>query len=95
MKDQYAREKIDCLYQSMNYLLKINPVKKDDKYCEICGCHIKDEFAVKGKEEIRERDVRYHPEQQVFWLYTPREKYIYTPYYCKVHAPKDETKKGG
>lgn len=51
--------------------------------CETCGCLIAPEFAVKGELEIRQR--------QRFIYSTPdvrSEDYIYTPYYCKVHAPK-------
>lgn len=45
--------------------------------CEVCGCLIAAGQSVYGKKEIREK---YNT------IY--REDYIYTPTYCKVHAPK-------
>lgn len=53
--------------------------------CEVCGCLVDKGLAVRGKPEIRERRV---------WGFMSvigrTEEYIYTPYYCRVHAPKDE-----
>lgn len=59
------------------------------KFCEVCGCVIADGCQITGKPEIREKEINY-----TSFFYSPypkiKEKYIYTPYYCKIHAPKME-----
>lgn len=58
------------------------------KHCEVCGCVIADGFETKGKPEVRvfkNDSVRWWVAQ---YSGEPKE-YIYTPYYCLVHSPKD------
>ena len=51
--------------------------------CEVCGCLVEREKAIKGKGEIRQKDINL--------CYT--RDYIYYPWYCKSHAPKSAKKK--
>lgn len=52
--------------------------------CETCGCLLWRDDGVKGVSEIRERSRTTISYGMPFW---DSEKYIYEPYYCKVHAP--------
>jgi hypothetical protein len=45
--------------------------------CEICGCMVRKKNAVKGKSELKEDTDFWH-----------KQEYIFTPYYCKLCAPK-------
>lgn len=66
------------------------------KICETCGCVIGDGVAVKGEPIIKKRPISQYKDSwgylESMWsvTYDPlaTEDYIYTPYYCKVHAPK-------
>jgi hypothetical protein len=56
-----------------------------EPYCETCGCLIAPYMEIEGKKEVRQRNV-FH------WFgENSTADYIFTPYYCKVHAP--QTKK--
>lgn len=54
--------------------------------CESCGCLVLEKTAIKGKSEIRKKNVSTG--KQVFdtgTITTAEEReYIYTPYYCKI-----------
>ena len=58
--------------------------------CETCGCLLRRWKAIKGKSSIR---TQYQPDYDSnIVLNQPMTKQIetiYTPYYCKVHAPKE------
>lgn len=58
--------------------------------CEVCGCLLKKESAVKGKGAVRIIPEAYHiatfPGN--FTFIEPEKEYIHHTYYCKVHAPK-------
>jgi hypothetical protein len=63
-----------------------------DKVCEVCGCIIKASMAVKGESIIKNYCTwKYQPETNKF-RYEEEKEYLFTPYYCKVHAPKKEEK---
>jgi hypothetical protein len=54
--------------------------------CAVCGCLVNKWWATRGKGVIGERiKHRRYP-------YTGYdiEEYVYHPYYCKVHAPKED-----
>ena len=58
--------------------------------CETCGCLLRRWKAIKGKSSIRTQyqrddDSSIALNQQM----TKQIETIYTPYYCKVHAPKE------
>lgn len=55
------------------------------KVCEKCGCLVDGSKATKGKGEIRERK-EYSPMS----FGVRRVEYIYYPYYCMIHAPKEK-----
>ena len=57
--------------------------------CEKCGCLVRKSDAVKGKAVIKQRRVF----KSYYSVFLTDEDYIYTPYYCKVHAPKEPVKK--
>ena len=94
MRDSYARELIkknfDLLRDIRNGIKNDLNNKANGLYtCEVCGCYINPEYATKGDEIIKERLVN------IVTLYPSlptMEKYIYTPYYCKVHAPNVDKK---
>jgi hypothetical protein len=48
--------------------------------CEICGCLLRKYSAYKGNGRITRKSFG-------------REEYIYYPYYCNVHKPKEKEKK--
>lgn len=66
--------------------------------CEVCGCLIALGQEIIGKKEIKKRFIPYPP--GITWfdkdgnidnrpiVHGYYEDYIYTPAYCKVHAPK-------
>lgn len=59
--------------------------------CEVCGCLLKKATARKGKDELRYRPINVFTIAPVVLDPWPEEAYVYTPYYCKIHAPKEET----
>jgi len=76
----------------------------DYKHCEFCGCAVHSALAIKGKSEIRVRPPIPPRLTMMFegkmcdppiltrgYLET---EYIYTPYYCKLHAPKTDEEAG-
>jgi hypothetical protein len=71
------------------------PVKEKKYICEICGCYIAPGFAVAGKKEIREKVDIGRVVFEKTRIYDSLTDYIYTPFYCKVHAPKIEEKPKG
>jgi len=56
--------------------------------CETCGCLIAPAFAVAGEKVIRQKDAVF------FRVFGVGDEYIYTPYFCKAHAPKVKEKGG-
>ena len=90
MKDRDLREKFDnhMRYEFAGKVDDIarnifNDFKKSLKECKTCGCLLLS-HAIKGKPEIKQRPVlRYHDPKAT-------EDFIYTPYYCRVHAPKNK-----
>ena len=60
--------------------------------CETCGCYIAPGFAISGNQEIRHNQCGARTLNMSLngdYFYTKEgHDYIYTPYYCKVHAPK-------
>lgn len=54
--------------------------------CEICGCMVRKEVAVKGKSEVRER---FNGRLFSLFFIHAEDEYLYTPYFCKRCAPKD------
>ncbi len=60
--------------------------------CEECGCLLKKGTAIQGELEVR-RERKEHLDEvglhfRGYWF--TDEEYIYTPYYCKIHAPKEK-----
>jgi hypothetical protein len=53
--------------------------------CEGCGCRVRQEYAKKGKSEVRIKK-QYHP----FFGCMKDSEFIFTPFWCKRCAPKDE-----
>ena len=51
--------------------------------CEVCGCLVRKVIAHKGKREIRK--VR----TGLGGTFETNKEYIYTPYYCKSHIPRE------
>lgn len=54
--------------------------------CETCGCFVNPEMAIEGKSIIKTvkksmSSCFQYPEYE--------EKYIFTPYFCKIHAPTE------
>jgi len=71
------------------HLILSHQKEKQHISCETCGCLIAPEFAVAGEKEIRRRSKEYWDGNtgRMFTM-VEKEDYIYTPYYCKLHAPK-------
>lgn len=69
-----------------------------DRVCEVCGCLIKTTEAVKGVSVIKKKVKSWvyydysKPIQEQLLDESMLVEYVYTPYYCKVHAPKKEEK---
>lgn len=63
--------------------------------CEVCGCLVNFSLAVKGESLIKVahdyNSWEYQPDTNKF-KYEKEKEYLYTPYYCRVHAPKTEEK---
>lgn len=59
-------------------------------HCEVCGCLIERGNCIKGEAEIRERLT--DSALSLMAMRPEMEDYIYYPYYCKIHAPKEEEK---
>ena len=59
--------------------------------CEVCGCFVRHDLAIKGESIIKidhsYSSWEYQPDTNKF-KYEKEKEYLYTPYYCKVHAPK-------
>lgn len=73
--EKFVSERMD--YHNLYYHEKM------EKYvCETCGCLIAPQFAVAGEKEIRQG--RKYVRGGGYYL----EDCIYTPYFCKTHAPK-------
>jgi len=60
--------------------------KRDLVECSVCGCLLRKWVAIKGKGEIRTETIWHVYGSEV-------REVIYHPYYCKVHAPKEEEPK--
>ena len=60
--------------------------KRDIVECEICGCLVERKEKNIGLGEIRQRDIANY-----YFQSKPKlEDYIYYPYYCKIHMPKEK-----
>jgi hypothetical protein len=53
--------------------------------CETCGCLMHKSVSTKGKTVIKIR-----PILSFYSLHPCEEEYMYTPYYCRVHAPSEQ-----
>ena len=80
-----VRSMMDELLAAHEGLMHYAPEKKC--ICETCGCLIAPEFAVAGEKEIRQRKIERFDTFDGCYRFGG-EDYIYTPYYCKAHAPK-------
>lgn len=69
-----VRRELDTLQERTKFL------ERDTVPCEKCGCMVKRDMAIAGRDEVR----------VCSWSLFVNEppKYIHTPYYCRVHAPK-------
>lgn len=56
--------------------------------CDKCNCLICEEDAIKGTEEIREKEYW----EDICDIIPSKKKYIYTPHYCNKCAPKPKKK---
>lgn len=56
--------------------------------CDRCGCLLKEETAIRGKAEVRERDIFRFGVPQLGAK--GKEEYFHIPYYCKVHVPRSK-----
>ena len=73
------------LYEDKGYL-KQTDIDRAYVECVKCGCLIYKVDRNKGKGEIKQRQVFKR-----YWQVIPdKEDYIYYPYYCKIHKPKDK-----
>ena len=67
---------------------QINAIPRPPEYveCEICGCLLKKDTAFKGNPEVRQKLT------PTYNLYYPPylEDYIFYPYFCKTHIPKEK-----
>jgi hypothetical protein len=70
-----------------------NAIITSNEICEVCGCVIGVGCDVVGKSEIRKRRTAPPYQYLIMTFGWFEEEYIYTPHYCKVHAPKDEDSK--
>jgi len=59
--------------------------------CEVCGCYLDKYSANVGKAEIKTRSYNPYDIYNIWSLAQP--EYIYHPYYCKIHIPKDQKKR--
>jgi len=57
-------------------------IKLDLVECEKCGCLLNKTTAIKGEGEVRQKF-------EGLW-YRHLVDYIYYPFYCKIHQPKDK-----
>lgn len=58
--------------------------------CETCGCLLSRQSAIKGTSIIKQRNAYEKSYQYMYPSIMMMEDYIFTPYYCKIHAPKIE-----
>lgn len=90
IKSEMARmiaERIET--RAITYSQVLEMLNKHKNYiCETCGCFIAPGFVVAGVKEVRQREAC-----RSIYPYYPTEDYVYTPYYCKVHAPNTENEK--
>jgi len=84
-------EQIVKLHRKINELgtklsARIEETDVDAVICKVCGCFINRENAIKGESEIKKsrKLISYKDCIPV----TQDTEVIYSPYYCKVHAPK-------
>jgi len=68
---------------------RMRSFKNSLKECDKCGCLLLNHY-VKGEPEIREKLVYYG----MYDMVGHKEDYIFTPYYCKIHAPKKVVSRG-
>lgn len=92
---KFIREIVNELEDIKLRLVRVeNNAITDEKItvCSQCGCIIRWD-AIRGKSEIRTREV--HETSQFQFIYLSQiqtkktEEYIYTPYYCKKCVPAD------
>ena len=79
----------EMIYRKIDDHIRVqHRVAEPPKECEVCGCLL-GQSAVKGESVVRERNVSLtyaYPMSS----FTQLMEYIFTPYYCKIHAPKEE-----
>ena len=86
VKDLYARvNTIEQTILNVSYGVEV----PDTVDCEICGCRVRKEYAKKGKGEVRIKK-QYSPFLRVTDGYSEDVEFIFTPFWCKRCAPKDE-----
>ena len=81
-----SKKKLTKLYEEIETLKDhVNCIE----VCSVCGCVVAGYMAVKGKGVIYNKPV-WRP-----WplSYMDEVEYVHYPYYCKVHAPKEEESK--
>jgi hypothetical protein len=67
-----------------NHIRCDHPQPEPVKECEVCGCLL-GSSAIKGESVVRKKEfVAFNP-----YCSNPTE-IIFTPHYCKVHAPKED-----
>jgi hypothetical protein len=85
-KDKMQGMIVDCIDKHKRY---DHPQPQPVKECEVCGCLL-GSSAIKGESVVRKKEVF-----AVFSPYynNPEPRYmeiLFTPYYCKIHAPKED-----
>jgi len=95
---RFCKEHIYILLDAQNKMNNFMLSYKQKEYlergkfvhCEVCGCLIERGNCIKGEAEIRERLT--DSALSLMAMRPEMEDYIYYPYYCKIHAPKEEDK---
>ena len=87
IKDKIARDEIIELRREIYDLTtRLDNVIKSiplTHTCEVCKCLLNIDDAIKGKSEIRIKKVYSR-------MGSTLKEYIYIPYYCHEHKPKEE-----
>ena len=98
--DILERRIVDAEARLLNMNNNINDKlpKSDMVTCEVCGCAIKIGKAIKGKGIVKTETAYYSPPCSGGYSgsggHGVSKDYIYYPYYCKLHAPKEITEEG-
>ena len=85
----FLSKRLDSLEDKVHGLEKNNYTTVE---CDKCGCLLRKHTAIAGVSIIRKRDKKplgnaYPGYSIADAFFCEQEEYIYTPYFCKIHAP--------